>query len=503
MIKANANANDKESLLDVMEITLSQFTQILEKSKVFEGIPCRLETAYGGHDFAGFSPKEEGPTPTSVMVCGNDDIQIGVLSAFEPYLGLAEKTMIYLWEVFQADKKIRNEEGMNGILKNDLIQLSKNICHQDSAPESHLEWILNKIVGFFLVDYVAFYFKEDYHDIKKLISLKRGAKVFFESQQKAFEVESSCAVGITFLSNAPFVSNDPKNDGFIKNEDEKNYANLFYFPVLQGNITFGVMVIGSDILKNISDFDTRHLCQYAFMAAQIYQKSYLADLLDQQQKKVQNLKFYVSENITNALMSDELTEWGEACQRNVIFLFADIRSFTKISENLDPKTLIDLLNLYFNEITSVIEEHHGTIDKLVGDMVAVLWNVPRNIKNPELHAVKTAVAMQKKMVHKVAGMWNERGVPRVGIGIGVASGKSCVGPVGSKDLMNFTALGDASWNAQKLESLARPGQILVTNKIYQKVIGQVPRSQTTINTIKLKGDSEAVHLLCPYDYPDY
>ena len=89
-------------------------------------------------------------------------------------------------------------------------------------------------------------------------------------------------------------------------------------------------------------------------------------------------------------------------------LFADIRSFTSISETLDPKVLVKLLNIYFDEVTSVIEEHFGTVDKLVGDMIMVKWNIPHDVPDAMVHAVKAGLAMQKKMITKVVPIERRR-----------------------------------------------------------------------------------------------
>ena len=172
---------------------------------------------------------------------------------------------------------------------------------------------------------------------------------------------------------------------------------------------------------------------------------------------------------------------------------------------MDSKTLVSLLNIYFTNLVPIIEKHNGTIDKLVGDMIAAFWNLPREIPNPEISAVKAAIEMQKTMVQKVVPEWVEKKIRRVGIGIGIHSGNVIAGNIGSSDRLNYTVMGDAVKDTEMLESTARPGQIRVSNRVFQHVEGKVPKPKDVVKgtIFRETGKPQLVHIFSPVDYPDY
>ena len=135
----------------------------------------------------------------------------------------------------------------------------------------------------------------------------------------------------------------------------------------------------------------------------------------------------------------------------------------------------------------------------------VKWNIPHDVENSKVHAVLAAIGMQKKMITKVVPHWKDAGIPMIGIGIGIDFGTAYVGNIGSKDFNNYTAFGDSVENAAKLESIARPGQILITDSYYQTIKNEVPRPIKSIKGISLKGKGEnnKMQVFKPLDYPDY
>ncbi|EKD70313.1 MAG: hypothetical protein ACD_46C00572G0003 [uncultured bacterium] len=143
---------------------------------------------------------------------------------------------------------------------------------------------------------------------------------------------------------------------------------------------------------------------------------------------------------------------GESREMSV--LFADIRSFTTISEGMSASELVDMLNTFFTPMTETIFKHRGTIDKYVGDLIMAFWGAPLKDKYHARHALQSAVEMQQK-VKEMQSMIAKRNWPEIKIGIGINSGIMNVGDMGSRYRRNYTVLGDNVNLASRTEGLTK------------------------------------------------
>jgi adenylate cyclase len=151
-----------------------------------------------------------------------------------------------------------------------------------------------------------------------------------------------------------------------------------------------------------------------------------------------------------------------AAERKVTILFSDIVSFTKISETLKPTELATFIREYLSAMTDIVFGHGGTIDKYIGDAVMALFGAPVAIENAAECAVRTALEMKDRIAaFSVPGQKAPLRV-RVGINTGVA----VVGNLGSDRRMEYSALGDAVNVASRLETFARPNEIVVDDRTY-------------------------------------
>lgn len=189
-------------------------------------------------------------------------------------------------------------------------------------------------------------------------------------------------------------------------------------------------------------------------------------------------------------------------KRNMSVLFADIRSFTELSENFTPEELTEFMQIYLTEVTSVIFEHQGTIDKYVGDMVMAFWNAPLDDDEHATHSVITALKMIQA-TKKLSIMFNERNWPSVNIGVGISSGDMNVGDMGSTYRKAYTVLGDEVNLASRIESLTKfyGVDILITEKTLKQMSpNQVLCRQ--VDKIRVKGKTEAVIVYQPIAFKD-
>jgi adenylate cyclase len=184
-------------------------------------------------------------------------------------------------------------------------------------------------------------------------------------------------------------------------------------------------------------------------------------------------------------------------RRIMTVLFADIRDFTTLSENFTAEELSDFMQQYLTEVTGIIFNNHGTIDKYVGDMVMAFWNAPLDDDQHEYNAVMTALHMIRA-TEKLTLLFKEKNWPAVTIGVGISSGEMNVGDMGSTYRKAYTVLGDAVNLGSRIESLTKyyGVDILINEVAYNKVkeAGVLCRK---IDTIKVKGKNQAVNVYQP------
>ncbi|MDO8300214.1 CHASE2 domain-containing protein [Lacisediminimonas sp.] len=132
-------------------------------------------------------------------------------------------------------------------------------------------------------------------------------------------------------------------------------------------------------------------------------------------------------------------------------LFSDVRDFTTISEGMEPEALAQLMNEYLTEMTLVIRQHRGTLDKYIGDAIVAFWGAPVADEDHARNGLMTALAMQKALVGLNQRL-RERGWPQIAIGIGLNTGNMTVGDMGSSIRLAYTVMGDAVNLGARLEA---------------------------------------------------
>jgi len=154
-------------------------------------------------------------------------------------------------------------------------------------------------------------------------------------------------------------------------------------------------------------------------------------------------------------------------QVEISVLFADIRGFTTISENLAPSEVVEILNQYLDSMEEQVFRQGGTLDKYTGDGMMVLFGAPLERPAHAERAVRAALGMQRAAaeVSRQRGdvQWN------IAYGIGITTGPAVVGHIGSKRRLDYTAIGDTVNLAARLEGKAPPGTILINRATYEAV----------------------------------
>jgi class 3 adenylate cyclase len=180
---------------------------------------------------------------------------------------------------------------------------------------------------------------------------------------------------------------------------------------------------------------------------------------------------YASDYVLNTLLESPEGSELAGVEREVTILFADIRSFARLSEGLKAHDVVGLLNEIFQLASDCLLARGGTLDKFIGDSVMAYFGAPVPDPDHAVHAVSAAVDIVRAVAERNQQLGGEG--YRVEIGIGIHTGIVVVGTIGSDLRTDFTAVGDAVNVAHRLEKLARPGEILVSEAVQRRVRGTV------------------------------
>jgi adenylate cyclase len=173
-------------------------------------------------------------------------------------------------------------------------------------------------------------------------------------------------------------------------------------------------------------------------------------------------------------------------------MFSDIRGFTTISERLDAQELALFLNEYLSDMTSIVFDHHGTLDKYIGDAVMAFWGAPFEEEGHAGRACFTALKMMER-VRQMQTKWEADGKPHLDIGIGLNTGVASVGNMGSSLRYGYTALGDTVNLSSRLEGLNKDyGTHIITNETTYVAVENESYLFRELDLIRVKGKLQPV-----------
>lgn len=214
-----------------------------------------------------------------------------------------------------------------------------------------------------------------------------------------------------------------------------------------------------------------------------------------EKRRVQNtFGHYVDPSIMKTLLdqgSSALELGGKLY--DIAVLFVDVRGFTTMSENMDPPTVVEIVNRYLTLTTECIIKNHGVLDKFVGDCTMAFWNAPFAQEDPVYLACCAAMDMVEGSI-ALGEELQQRFGRSVSFGIGVNWGPAVVGNIGAPLRMDYTAIGDTVNTSARLEANAPGGQILISRAVADQ-LGDRAECTSLGATIKLKGKAEGFEIL--------
>ena len=189
-------------------------------------------------------------------------------------------------------------------------------------------------------------------------------------------------------------------------------------------------------------------------------------------------------------------------RREMSYLFMDIIGFTPISEFYknkdDPEGLVVLVNEFLDDMTNIILNNGGMVDKFMGDCIMAVFNAPIDMPNHAEMAVKSAMEIEAKTL-ELKQLYKERGLPDINVGTGVNTGTAIVGNMGSTTRFDFSVIGDAVNLAARLEATAGRGDFKDSPTLYSSyTMEQLDNIQSVeVDKIKVKGKEELITIYKP------
>ena len=185
----------------------------------------------------------------------------------------------------------------------------------------------------------------------------------------------------------------------------------------------------------------------------------------------------------------------KATTKELTVMFCDMRGFTQMSETMEPTELQALLNSVFSRLTDQIRSNRGTIDKYMGDCVMAFWGAPVDTPDHARLAVKTALEMANA-IRTLNEEHRAKGLPEIGIGIGLNTGTMCVGDMGSDIRRSYTVIGDSVNLGSRLEGLSKTyGVDIVVSESTRKQVHDFVWQE--LDKVRVKGKDQAVAIFWP------
>lgn len=259
-------------------------------------------------------------------------------------------------------------------------------------------------------------------------------------------------------------------------------------PIIAGDVVHGAILLVAR--THVSRFEETDLEVLEAIAAQTSLWLEVAELTRQMTAEAatrERLSRFMSPALVELVSTGKLQVGESGIQQEATILFADVRGFTTLSENLEPADVVQLLNHHFDAMVELVFGHGGTLDKFLGDALMAIWGAPMKRPNDELRAIACALQMLGR-VKEMNEAREREGKRLLEIGIGINTGRVVFGAMGATRRMDLTVIGDAVNTAHRLCERALPGQLVVGETTFRKYMDQFDAE--ALAPMQLKGKKQ-------------
>jgi adenylate cyclase len=209
------------------------------------------------------------------------------------------------------------------------------------------------------------------------------------------------------------------------------------------------------------------------------------------------LRRFVSPSVLTAVIDSQEDLHAETGSTELLtILFSEIDSFTNISESLDAGKVVALLNIYLSDMTDVLFNHDGTLDKFIGEVIMAFWGAPVKTPNHPRLALECAIDMCRRL-RQTNKLLTDNNYPSIDIGIGIHSGEVVLGNIGSEKISGYTVVGDNVNLASRLKGLSKiyGSPIIISETTWQAVRTSI--SCIRLDRVRVHGRLKPIDLYAP------
>ncbi len=256
------------------------------------------------------------------------------------------------------------------------------------------------------------------------------------------------------------------------------YRTILGVPMLREGFPIGVFVVWRRDVKPFSEREITLLTTFADQAVLAMENVRLFQTVERQRTELARF----APQVASLLSSDEGEQLLAGHRREISALFCDLRGFTAFAETAEPEEVLGILREYHAAVGELAVAHSGTVEHFAGDGLMVFFNDPAPVTDHQVAAVRAGLAMRDRFATLASG-WSKRGYD-LGLGIGIAVGYASLGRIGFEGRYDYGGVGNVVILASRLSDAARDGQVLVSQRLFAAVEGQVDADPTEPKSLK-------------------
>ncbi|MBG07896.1 MAG: hypothetical protein CME68_04010 [Halobacteriovoraceae bacterium] len=410
----------------------------------------------------------------------------GILRTKEKYKDALMKLIQYeINQFFKIEKNEHLDLRFSDLLKDYVRFLGEGFTFNSKKTDFFLVNYLNIMKGYFIFEGVQLFLVEEDNFIYPYMDFSNKDVKYSDSNINTDLID--LAQAICTVQKKLYIE-DCKTDTFLRSTIpgvEFKYDNLLSFPLFQGNDKLGCIVFYNFKSKKLDGDKIEEIQSFVSLVSRYFMNFKNFEKQDKTNLIFRDLKKYVSKQMVGLRKNKDVSLVG--VEKNITVLFGQIHGFQKIYKILGPKKLMYLLNIHYEFLIKIAESFGGTVDKILGESLMVIWNHPFEQSNPNDLSYQAAKKMIECARESIKPIWSSLGISNYSYGIGINSGLAVAGNLGSKKFMDFTVIGDTVNVAQRLETQTGPWEILIHENVYKNFKGEVDKSLVMVDGIKLKG----------------
>jgi len=262
-------------------------------------------------------------------------------------------------------------------------------------------------------------------------------------------------------------------------------------PLWREDKIIGVIQLDSVRIDNqFNQEDLELLKAIGSQVAMVIEQSALNERISEEERMRNRLQRFHSPQVIEMILKggeETIDDIMESKELIATILFADIVGFTRLSETMPPREINIILNRYFSRMTDIVFRYGGTLDKYIGDGLMAVFGAPMEKEDDAERAVRTALEIRRQLTAMMKTTSADR---RFDIRVGLNTGRVVAGNIGSPKRMEYTVIGDPVNVASRLESIAKPNQIIIGEETFCFVKNKFKIQE--IGTRKVKGKSSGI-----------